>query len=215
MPKNIEIKAKIVSLDKILSIVEEISDSIPELLVQEDTFFNSPKGRLKIRIFEDTTGELIYYKRLNVCGPKRSRYQIFQLADPNPAKRWFSEMFGIKGVVRKRRTLYKIGNTRIHLDRVDSLGDFIELEVVFGDNDTIETGKDIVDNLMRKLNIYSKNLISGAYIDLIASQQSKDNIQCSELEIESSNKSLQNYNNRSYKIQLSSKIHHTQSSFQL
>ena len=36
---------------------------------------------------------------------------------------------GVRGQVIKTRTLYIAGQTRIHIDQVQGLGDFLELEV--------------------------------------------------------------------------------------
>lgn len=171
MPKNVEIKARIADYEAARALIERVSSSIPEVLVQEDTFFNSPRGRLKLRVYSDNAGELIYYKRSNYRRPSRSSYQIFRLVHPGWTKQWFTEMFGIRGTVKKRRVLYKIGNVRVHLDRVDLLGDFIELEVVLCDGDRLETGMETANFLMKQLDIHSKNLIAGAYLDLIMKQR--------------------------------------------
>ena len=173
MRRNIEIKARITNPQAVQALIEMVADSKPELLSQEDTFFHSPKGRLKVRVFGDASGQLIYYKRSNRRGPRQSRYQLFRLVNPDDTKRWFAAMFGVKGIVRKRRVLYKVGKTRIHLDSVDTLGDFIELEVVLDNGDHTETGKEIADTLMNKLNIDRRSLISCAYADLLFAQRRK------------------------------------------
>ena len=60
-----------------------------------------------------------------------------------------------------------IGQTRVHCDEVEGLGDFMELEVVLNDNQTTQEGQDIAEDLMAKLGIDKSKLISGAYMDLL------------------------------------------------
>ena len=70
--------------------------------------------------------------------------------------------------MRKRRTLYIVGRTRVHLDRVEELGDFLELEVVLADGDAPEPGIAEARELMAALGISPSQLIEGAYVDLLA-----------------------------------------------
>jgi predicted adenylyl cyclase CyaB len=168
MPANIEIKARIADREAARKLVERISDSKPESIYQEDTFFFSRKGRLKLRIFDDASGELIYYERPDTRKPGLCEYQRTRVADPEFVRECFSETLNIRGTVRKQRTLYFAGNTRIHLDRVDNLGDFLELEIVLRPDDTPEKGKEIAEKLMSQLEIDPRNLVSCAYIDLLS-----------------------------------------------
>ena len=70
--------------------------------------------------------------------------------------------YGIVGRVRKQRTLFMIGRTRVHLDRVESLGNWIELEVVLEENEPSESGIDEARKLMAKLGSDSAQLVDGA-----------------------------------------------------
>jgi len=63
--------------------------------------------------------------------------------------------------------LFLVDRTRIHLDRVEDLGHFLELEVVLSDGETVEAGEAIAHDLMGKLGISSTQLIEGAYVDLL------------------------------------------------
>ena len=69
--------------------------------------------------------------------------------------------------MRKQRFLYIIGNTRIHLDEVEGLGTFLELEVVLSGGDSLEQGQTIAAELMTTLGIQNTDLREGAYIDLL------------------------------------------------
>ena len=112
-------------------------------------------------------GWLIYYERENCSGPKPSNYFISETPDPNSLKIILSSVLGIRGIVRKQRFLYIIGNTRIHLDEVEGLGTFLELEVVLSGGDSLEQGQTIAAELMTTLGIQNTDLREGAYIDLL------------------------------------------------
>jgi len=130
MPINIEIKAVVADLPALRKRVERLSGTPGEGIYQEDTFFVVPHGRLKLRIFSPDHGELIYYERSDERDLKPSHYLISRTSDPASLLDLLAASLGIAGHVRKRRTLYMIGNTRVHLDEVEHLGTYMELEVV-------------------------------------------------------------------------------------
>jgi len=76
--------------------------------------------------------------------------------------------YGQAGRVCKNRTLLLSGRTRIHLDRVEGLGDFLELEVVLEEGESVESGEAVARELMQKLGIDPYQLVEGAYVDLLA-----------------------------------------------
>ena len=123
------------------------------MIPQEDTFFNCPHGRLKLRELTPQHGQLVYYHRQDVTGPKHSEYQIFETDNPAGLKVILAEAYGVRGVVSKVRYLYMVGQTRIHLDDVAGLGKFMELEVVLQPDQTDEQGQAIAEELMKKLGI--------------------------------------------------------------
>jgi len=167
MPCNIEIKARATHFENQQQIAASLADVAPESLDQVDTFFNVPAGRLKLREFGPDRGELIYYLRADVAGPKRSDYWITQTREPADLKRILDAAFGATGVVRKHRTVYHVGQTRIHLDEVENLGAFVELEVVMQPGQPVEEGQQIAQSLMTKLRIEAADLIEGSYFDLL------------------------------------------------
>jgi len=167
MARNIEIKARIESVEAVLPRVKAIAESGPTEIVQDDTFFNCPNGRLKLRAFSETAGELIFYQRPDQTGPKESFYVISPTASPNTLREVLSLAYGQSGRVRKQRKLFLMERTRIHLDRVEGLGDFIELEVVLSEGEPAEAGVNVARELLAKLGIPPEQLIEGAYVDLL------------------------------------------------
>ena len=167
MARNIEVKARIENIDGLAVKVAGMADKGPIEIFQDDTFFACPNGRMKLRTFSDNTGELIFYKRPNQSGPKESVYSIAPITSPDKTREVLSRGYGQTGRVRKHRTLYIIGRTRVHLDRVEGLGDFTELEVVLAEKEPTENGVLAANELLGKLGIPADHLIEGAYVDLL------------------------------------------------
>ena len=167
MPSNIEIKARVRDFEDIRRRAEKLSDTPAEVIPQEDTFFNTSTGRLKLRILEPDQGQLIYYVRPNQEGPKRSDYHLSLTSDPENLKRALELAYGIRGVVRKTRYLYLVGQTRVHLDDVEGLGRFMELEVVMSEGQSDAEGQAIAESLMKALGVEKSDLLEGAYMDLL------------------------------------------------
>jgi adenylate cyclase len=167
LPANIEIKARARNFDEICCRAEALSGKPADILPQEDVFFNTPQGRLKLRFLSANSGQLIYYTRPDQDGPKRSDYHIFLTTDPENLKRVLELAYGIRGVVRKTRYLYLIGQTRVHLDNVEGLGQFMELEVVLREGQSDAEGQVIAEELMARLGVERDNLVEGAYMDLL------------------------------------------------
>jgi predicted adenylyl cyclase CyaB len=167
MTTNVEIKARVRDLDGLLEAVERLSDTPPEGIPQDDTFFHTPTGRLKLRVLAESTGQLVYYERQDTPGPKESQVLIAPVSDPQGLKQVLGCALGVRGTVRKQRTLYSVGQTRIHLDQVEGLGPFLELEVVLREDQTGTDGSAIAGALMSKLGIEEEDLVAEAYIDLL------------------------------------------------
>lgn len=147
--------------------VEKITEMPPEEIDQEDVFFLCDSGRLKLRIFSSSRGELIYYRRADESGPRTSYYSISRTNEPNILKEILGEAFGVRAIVKKKRLLYLSGRTRIHIDSVEGLGEFLELEAVLDEGEEESRGKRDVDKLIDDLGIIEGDLLSEAYVDLI------------------------------------------------
>ena len=167
LPRNVEIKARIDSIDALAAAVAPWADQGPTPTSQDDTFFRCDNGRLKLRRFSATEGELIFYRRADAAGPKESFYFITRTHEPDALREALTLAYGQAGRVRKRRTLFLVGRTRVHLDRVDGLGEFLELEVVLRDGEAVGAGLLEAQALMVKLGVTDSQLITGAYVDLL------------------------------------------------
>ncbi|MCB9832839.1 MAG: class IV adenylate cyclase [Planctomycetes bacterium] len=167
MARNVEIKARIESVESLLERAFTVADEESGLIEQDDTFFHCGHGRLKLRDLGDDRGELIFYRRLDRAGPKTSHYLISPVTSCRSMRELLEEAHGQVGRVRKRRMLFTRGRTRIHLDRVEGLGDFLELEVVLRAGEPEEVGIAEAEDLLDRLGIDRSALVEGAYLDLM------------------------------------------------
>ncbi|XP_041989208.1 uncharacterized protein LOC121740536 [Aricia agestis] len=170
--RNVEIKARVHDLNGICKIAQELSGSKPQLIRQDDTFYNVRDGRLKLRIYEDCSGTLVRYSRDEEDGPKLSDYELFPFsANESDKMKLLDEMMkkclGVFGRVVKERQLFMVGQTRIHIDTVEDLGHFMELEVVLRPEQSLEEGTNIAKELQMKLGVKDEDLINCAYVDLL------------------------------------------------
>jgi predicted adenylyl cyclase CyaB len=168
MPRNIEIKARISSVEALVPKVSLIADQGPCEIRQDDTYFVCASGRLKLRTGADNAGELIYYRRDNQQAPRESFYLRSPTAAPETLRDLLTQALGQVGRIEKLRTLFVRGRTRIHLDKVTGLGHFLELEVVLAEHEPPAAGIGEANELLMQLGVHSSQLIEGSYLDLLA-----------------------------------------------
>jgi adenylate cyclase class IV len=167
MARNVEIKARVADIAALEPAVARLADSGPTLIAQDDTFFHCAQGRLKLREFADGSAELIAYERPDTAGPKVSTYLRAPAPDPMGLRAALVAACGLRGRVRKQRVLYLIGATRVHLDAVEGLGHFVELEVVLREEQTAAQGRAVAEGLLAALQIGPEHLVAQAYVDLL------------------------------------------------
>jgi predicted adenylyl cyclase CyaB len=160
-------KARVACFDKMQVVLEALSDAPCQVLDQEDTFFRTSSGRLKLRIVAGRGAEIIYYERSDVPELRESCYLRYPVLDPALLHRVMSAALGVEGVVRKRRLLYLVGQTRLHLDTVENLGTFLEMEVVLTPGQGADEGRRIAEELAGRLQIAADDLVPCAYVDLL------------------------------------------------
>jgi predicted adenylyl cyclase CyaB len=167
MARNIEIKARAREFDRLREQAATLATEAPLFYRQQDFFYDVPRGRLKLRRFEDgTPAELIFYQRDDRDGPKASYYTRSPVTNPDAMHSLLATALTTRGIVTKERHVYLVGRTRIHLDRVDGLGDFIELEVVLGPDDEAG-GEAEAHDVFAKLGVAQDDLVAVAYVDLL------------------------------------------------
>ncbi len=164
--KNLEFKANCDSLNLLRQRLDNLQAEHRRTMKQIDTYFNVPQGRLKLREINTHEAELIYYERSDLAESRYSNYQICDIPEPVAFKQIATMALGVKGVVEKQRELWMFGDTRIHLDEVKDLGQFVELETVIHSQTEAEaqTEHQLVKDT---LGIKEEDLVSVSYSDLI------------------------------------------------
>jgi len=171
VPRNIEIKARIPSVEALLPRALEVAGAPAQIIDQDDTFFATTRGRLKLRVLGHGEAELIHYHRPDAAQARASDYVRVPVSDPQGLREALDRAWGQTGRVRKRRWLLMAGRTRIHLDRVEGLGDFMELEVVMREGEDDHQGILQAQDLMAALGLESAPRVEAAYRDLLATGQ--------------------------------------------
>ena len=164
---NVEIKARCDNPDRIRDILRKKEADFRGTDHQVDTYFNVTRGRLKMREGE-IENNLIYYDRPDAEAPKTSRCMLYKTVGDSPLKDMLSWSLGVQTVVDKSREIYFIGNIKIHLDQVDGLGEFVEIEAQGQEGEYSESYLlDQCNDLMEALGIRERDLVSGSYSDLL------------------------------------------------
>ena len=165
---NIELKARIASLDSARETAQGVADERLPDQHQIDTYFRCESGRLKLREIVGERAELIAYERPDQKSAKTSRYYVVPVDSPQRLKEALTMTLGVRGIVDKRREIYLHKNVRIHLDRVSQLGTFLEFEAVLGKGYDEATSAEFVRELRSRFAIEDPDLIDHSYGDMLA-----------------------------------------------
>lgn len=170
----LELKASVEFLNPIRNIILNLKAVHIGTFRQVDTYFDSPKGRLKLREINGREKvQLIYYCREDNLGPKRSENVVVEVQEPDSFKTIFNELLSTTIVIDKEREIYKFEDTQIHLDTVKNLGTFVEFERKITD---LTQDYRVLEELMKKLELKQENLIQGSYSDLAITKQQNGKI---------------------------------------
>jgi adenylate cyclase class IV len=163
--KNIEIKVECDDLDRVCQSALESGATDVGTFEQIDTFFSVPKGRLKLRQ-EGSAGRLIAYERTDRAELRISSFDNVELEEPGKALVVLRRVLPVIGVVRKTRHLLILHSTRIHLDVVESLGSFVELETIVTTQSLAEAQAE-AELVAKTLGVDKMRAVPVAYIDLL------------------------------------------------
>ena len=165
----VELKAKVDDLDFLRKKLTGLKARHIGTFRQIDIYFDTPKGRLKLRETEgDHKAELVYYERENIAGPKRSNVFILKIEEPMRLKMLLEKALKTIAIVDKTREIYEYQGTKIHLDRVETLGSFVEFErETSTDRHAIRENQQVLEELMGKLEISPESLRELSYSELI------------------------------------------------
>lgn len=162
---NIEIKARCAEPDKIRAILRERSARFAGTDHQIDTYFRVPSGRLKLRA-GNIENALIFYERANQKGPKCSDVTMAATTPDSQLNQVLTRALGIAVVVDKIREIYFIENVKFHIDQVQGLGSFVEIEAI----GTEENREDLLRQCRHYLDLFGiaeADLVDCSYSDLL------------------------------------------------
>lgn len=133
---------------------------------QTDTYFNVPRGRLKLRQ-GNIENSLIFYSRPDHAGPKESEVFIYRPEAMSSLKELLTSVLHVLATVKKKREIYFIENVKFHIDEVENLGAFVEIEAIDTSGDTARDGlREQCEQYMRLFAIAEQDLIGCSYSDL-------------------------------------------------
>ncbi len=176
MAENVEIKAWTRDWDGAHHVAKVLSGDGGKRIQQTDTFFRVPKGRLKLRCCNSSDWEIIWYFRPDTSGAKLSAYWRLKIHWPGFCTGILRTLFTIRGTIRKERTLFLLRDARIHLDSVESLGRFIEFEILLKRVGSISKAHERADVLSKLFQIQDGDLVSTAYMDLLEADDSEGGV---------------------------------------
>jgi predicted adenylyl cyclase CyaB len=166
--RNLEAKFRLRDLRLARERAEAIGYTYRADLHQRDTFFRVRHGKLKLREEAGSPACLIHYGREERDALQLSNYEIAQVADGEKTHAMFSAALGVIAEVRKQRTLLMRDNVRLHLDRIEGLGDYGEIEAIIVEGDDPEGSRAAVDELLAALGVAHAELIEVSYFELAA-----------------------------------------------
>jgi len=164
---NIEIKAKCHDPGKLRGMLKSQNPDFKGTDHQIDTYFNVLHGRLKLREGK-IENSLIHYDREDKKGPKKAKVTLFEVKPESSIKELLTNALGILTVVDKKREIYFIKNVKFHIDEVDGLGTFVEIEAIDKEgNIGQEKLQEQCKRYMKLLGIKEEDLISTSYSDML------------------------------------------------
>ncbi len=167
MHLNVELKAHCSNPDKVRDILLEEGAEYKGRDHQVDIYFNVPHGRLKLRR-GNIENSLISYEREDYAGVKQSKVHLFKTEPNTPLEEILKTSLGVKVVVDKQRDIYFIGNVKFHVDGVQGLGYFVEVEAIDLEGNI---GKEKLEQQCKRykvlLGIKDEDLIAKSYSDLL------------------------------------------------
>jgi predicted adenylyl cyclase CyaB len=167
MRRNVESKARCADLAAARAVACQLCGDASIIEQQCDTYFHVAHGRLKLREIEGQPAVLIAYRRPDTTEARTSAYRLVPVPDSASLKAALADTLGVRGTVRKRREIFLWKNVRIHLDRVEGLGDFIEFEAVLRPEEAESEGRRLLQVLVEQFLLQPAQLVGPSYSDLL------------------------------------------------
>ncbi len=164
--QNIEFKAELRDIDLARTLLRKIHATQIGTLEQTDTYYRLTDGRLKKRETKGLPTEVIFYHRENQAKARVSRFTIY--SESQARQHFGAEELPVWVRVVKVREVFMHSGVRIHLDRVEGLGTFIEFEALVTPQAPQEACHQAVALLRQALVPVMGEILSHSYCDMIA-----------------------------------------------
>lgn len=165
--RNVELKARDPDPARTLALALQAGAEDLGEITQRDTYFSGARERLKLREQEPGDSELIAYGRPDETQARVSEYRRVPVDDAQALREALDAGLGTLVIVEKRRRLLLLDGVRIHLDEVEGLGSFLELEAVAPEGSDLSAERDKVERLRGELGVDDANLVAAGYADLL------------------------------------------------
>ncbi len=169
MPVNLELKIKVKNLKEFKKKLKQIRAEYKGILNQKDIYYKTEACLLKLRR-ENKLYQLIKYNRNELKKNRWSNFEILKIKGTNMEK-YFADLFEVETIVEKRRYLYLFKGTRVHLDSVKNLGDFLELETLVNKGES--DARKRFDEIINLLNLNKTQEIRTSYRNLMIANDSQ------------------------------------------
>jgi homotetrameric cytidine deaminase len=165
--RNVELKARDSDSARTLELALALGAEDRGEIAQRDTYFAGARGRLKLREQDPGEPELIVYRRPDDTRARTSEYRRVPVSEAGALREALASAHGTLVVVDKRRRLLLWKGVRIHLDEVEGLGSFLELEAVADEGSELSREREKVERLRAELQIEDSDLVAEGYSDLL------------------------------------------------
>lgn len=164
---NLEIKARCYDPEHVRCVLREAGARFAGTDHQTDTYFHVPQGRLKLRQ-GNIENSLIFYHRADQAGPKASEVTMHSSVELGAIKPVLEAALGVRAIVRKRREIYYVANIKFHIDEVEGLGSFVEIEAAGPPGENRAALQAQCEEYMRRFELRSEDLLTRSYSDMVA-----------------------------------------------
>ncbi len=165
--RNIELKARDPTPGRSLELCLSIAAEDRGQLLQRDTYFEVARGGLKLREQRPGQAHLIQFDRAREPQERESRYRLIEVDDGPTLRAALERALGSRVTVIKRRSLFIWQTVRIHLDEVERLGSFIELEAVAPPESDLAREYELIRELREVFSVTDERLVALGYAEQI------------------------------------------------
>lgn len=170
----IEVEVKVrADHSKVRSILQKLGASKIGVEEQSDVYFAAPyrnfaKTDEALRIRSLGEQSVLTYKGPKLDKVSKTREELETPVDGAITAKIFHALgFMEAGAVRKKREVFSAGEITICLDAVESLGEFLEVEIVAEDEKDLEISRTKLFELLKQFGLSENDSIRTSYLEMV------------------------------------------------